>query len=211
MGKKSKSNPYSVHPGVEMVQGWIATLKDKTGRTLEEWVALGKSKGPKDIKSLRTWFKSEFHLGTNTAWWLADRVLENDEGLADSDPDHYLAMSVKYVDGQYTGAKQSLRPLYDQLLALSLSIAKDAKACPCKTIVPIYRNHVIAQIKPTTRTRIDFGLALAKHKGKLPARVIDTGGAAKKDRITHRIEITKPEDIDATVKKWLQVAYDLDV
>jgi hypothetical protein len=34
------------------------------------------------------------------------------------------------------------------------------KACPCKTIVPLYRRHVIAQIKPATRTRIDFGLAL---------------------------------------------------
>jgi Domain of unknown function (DUF5655) len=34
---------------------------------------------------------------------------------------------------------------------------------------------------------------------------------AKKDRITHRIELTSPAQIDAEVKKWLKTAYDLDV
>ncbi|PYT97443.1 MAG: hypothetical protein DMG38_19690 [Acidobacteria bacterium] len=28
------------------------------------------------------------------------------------------------------------------------------------TIVPLYREHVFAQIKPTTNSRVDFGLAL---------------------------------------------------
>jgi hypothetical protein len=36
------------------------------------------------------------------------------------------------------------------------------------------------------------------------------GGLAKKDRITHRIEITAAEQIDGEVKKWLKTAYDLD-
>lgn len=74
--------------------------------------------------------------------------------------------------------------------------------------MPLYRNHVFAQIKPTTRTRIDFGLALGSTKGS--GRLIETGGYAKKDRITHRIEITALADIDATVKKWLKAAYDRD-
>ena len=67
---------------------------------------------------------------------------------------------------------------------------------------------VFAQIKPTTRTRIDLGLAL---KGtKVSKRLIDTGGLAKKDRITHRIEITSLKDIDAEVKKWLRIAHEMD-
>ena len=84
------------------------------------------------------------------------------------------------------------------------------KACPCQTIVPLYRNHVFAQIKPTTNTRIDLGFALAKYKGKLPKRIIDTGGLAKKDRITHRIELKSADEIDSEVKKWLKTAYELD-
>ena len=104
--------------------------------------------------------------------------------------------------------KANLKPIYDALLKLGLSVGKDSKACPCKTIVPLYRNHVFAQIKPTTRTRIDFGLALkdAKPTGKL----IDTGGFAKKDRISHRFAISSLDEIDAEVKRWLKRAYDMD-
>jgi hypothetical protein len=29
---------YGVHPGVLMTQKWIAELKQKTGRTLDEWI-----------------------------------------------------------------------------------------------------------------------------------------------------------------------------
>jgi hypothetical protein len=86
----------------------------------------------------------------------------------------------------------------------------DVKACPCKTIGRPDREHVIAQIKPTTNTRIDLGFALAHHKGKLPQRLIDTGGLAKKDRITHRMEIKALDEIDGEVKKWLKTAYELD-
>ena len=61
-----------------------------------------------------------------------------------------------------------------------------------------------------TNSRIDLGFALTHYKGKLPNRLIDTGGVAKKDRITRRIEITAVEQIDDEVKKWLKTAYDLD-
>ena len=74
--------------------------------------------------------------------------------------------------------------------------------------MPLYRNHVFAQIKPTTRTRIDFGLALGATKA--PRRIIETGGFKKGDRITHRIEITSKSDIDHEVKRWLKKAYELD-
>jgi hypothetical protein len=96
-------------------------------------------------------------------------------------------------------------------LELGKSIGAEVRACPCKTIVPLYRNHVFAQIKPTTNMRIDLGFALATYKGKLPKRVIDTGGLAKKDRITHRMEIKSGSDVDDDVKKWLKIAYELDV
>ena len=53
--------------------------------------------------------------------------------------------------------------------------------------MPLYRKHVIAQIKPTTRSRIDFGVALKDTKAS--GKLIDTGGFAKKDRITHRMAL----------------------
>jgi hypothetical protein len=53
-------------------------------------------------------------------------------------------------------------------------------------------------------------LALHSRDTKASGRVIDTGGYAKKDRITRRIPITSTGDIDDEVKRWLKAAYDLD-
>jgi hypothetical protein len=199
---------YGVHPGVLMTQKWIATLKEKTGRSLDEWLALVKSKGPKDEAGRREWLKKEHGLGTNSAWWLAERSVG--KGLEAGDPDLYLKEAEGYVEAMFDGKRADLRPLYETLLELGLALGKDVKACPCQTIVPLYRNHVFAQIKPATNSRIDFGLALGDTK-KTPKRLMDTGGFAKKDRITHRFAITAPADIDEEVKRWAQAAYDRDL
>jgi hypothetical protein len=207
MAKASaKKSLYSVHPGVAMVQSTIARLKEKTGRTLEEWVQLVNESGPAAEKDRREWLKTRYNLGTNYSWWIAEQSCG--KGAEDSDPDEYLKAAHRYVEEMYSGGKSGLRPLYDRLLRLGLSMGKDVKACPCKTIVPLYRNHVFAQIKPTTRNRIDFGLSLGATRAK--GRLIDTGGFSKNDRITHRIPILSLDDIDPEVERWLKTAYEKD-
>jgi len=208
LGGKSKSS-YDVHPGVAMAQKWVGELKGKSGRSLEEWLALVKKDGPAGgHKAIVEWLKTKHKMGHNGAWWIAVRA--TGQGLEESDPNTYLDSAAKYVEQQYAGPKENLRPAYEELLELGRSVGADVKACPCQTMVPLYRNHVFAQIKPTTNSRIDVGFALAKYKGKLPKTLIDTGGLAKKDRITHRIEIQSTDDVTDDVKKWLKTAYELD-
>jgi hypothetical protein len=201
-----KKSIYGVHPGVAMTQKWVAELKQKTGRSLDEWLRLIKKSGPKDEKERREWLKTEHGLGTNYAGSLAERA--EGKGSEIGDPDTYLEAAEGYVEGMFAGSKAGLRPIYDQLLKVGLKIARDVKACPCQTIVPLYRKHVFAQIKPTTTKRIDIGFALGDMKPT--GRLIDTGGFAKKDRITHRIPLESTADIDDEVKHWLKVAYDRD-
>ena len=191
-----------------MVQKCIDELKPKTGRTLEEWVAIVKKDAPTGHQARREWLRFKHKIDNNAAW----RIVECAEGKgAEEDtPEGYLAAAVRHVEEQYAGKKSALRPIYQELLALGKSLGADVKACPCRTMVPLYRNHVFAQIKPSTNTRIDFGMCFTTYKGKLPKRLVDTGGLAKKDRITHRIEVTSADQIDAELKKWLRVAYDLD-
>src|SRR6185503_18144195 len=116
---------------------WVVDLKTKTGRSLDEWLALVKKSGPKDEKSRREWLKSKHDLGTNSAWWLAERA--EGKGTESSDPDAYLAAAENYVEAMFAGGKAELRPLYDRILHLALDMADDVKACPCQTIVPLYR------------------------------------------------------------------------
>ena len=129
-------------------------------------------------------------------------------GIHDDSPEGYLQLAVQYVEDMFSGGKSGLRPIYDTLLKLGLGVGPDAKACPCQTIVPLYRNHVFAQIKPTTKKRVDMGFALKDTRAA--GRLIDTGGFAKKDRITHRIPIANLAEIDDEVKYWLKVSYDMD-
>ena len=205
---KSKKSRYSPHPSIAYAQSVVAKMKEKTGRSLEEWVALVAKKGPKSEDARSAWLKQEHGLGTNYAGWIAARSLG--KGGDETDPVKYLALAEEYVEAQYAGPKAALKPIYEKLLELSLALGKDVTACPCKTMVPLFRNHAIAEIKAATKTRLDLGLALGKHAGKLPKALIDTGGAAKKDRITHKLELSSPDDVGPEVERWLRVAYELD-
>lgn len=127
---------------------------------------------------------------------------------SDADKANYPREAIEFVEAMYAGPRAGLRPIHDALEDLAFGIGSDIKLCPGKTIVPVYRNHVIAQIKPATRTRIDFGLALGKLSGK--GRLLETGGYAKKDRITHKIEVTSLAEIDKELRDWLRKAYELD-
>jgi hypothetical protein len=198
---------YSAHPSVDKVQKWMKELSEKTGRSLEEWIALTKDSGPPTEKERREWLEKEHKLGTNSATWIAERLNGKGTGEFDS-PVAYLNSAAEWVEAQYSGPRAALRPLYEQLLKLGFSMGKDVKACPCKTMVPFYRNHVFAQIKPSTNTRIDLGFALGNMKA--PKRLIDTGGYEKKDPITRRIEVKSKADIDGEVKRWLKTAYAMD-
>lgn len=208
MSSAAKSQAsYSVHPSVAMVRKGLEELPQKTGRTLEEWIVLTQKSGPPMEKERFEWLKKEHKLGRNHAAWIAERAAGKGTAAFDS-PEAYLKSAAEWVNEQYSGPREALRPLYDELLELGFSLGKDVNACPCKTMVPFYRNHVFAQIKPSTNTRIDLGFALGNMR--TPKRLIDTGGYEKKDRITRRIEIKSKADIDDDVKRWLKKAYEMD-
>jgi hypothetical protein len=206
--KKRTGVVYSVHPAIAHVSAVIENMPQKTGRSLDEWIALVAKSGMAGEKERIAWLKGQHQLGATTAGLIAECAAglgrENTDGAA------YLEAATRYVEEMYDGAKAGLRPIHDVLVDLVVSLGKDVKICPCTTIVPFYRNHVFAQIKPATRTRVDFGLALKGNTKKTPKRLIDTGGLKKGDRITHRFAIESPEEIDDQVREWAQIAYALD-
>jgi len=201
MPTSRRKSPYSLSPVFEYLASGLANLEKRTGRTIAEWDALIRSEGPPTRKERVAWLKAEHGLGTNQASWLAQSAEGRLERPEDYDPE-------ALVDAMFAGPKAGLRPLYETLLAIGLGLGKDVRACPCSTIVPLYRNHVFAQLKPTTRTRLDLGLALGD--ATPTGRLVETGGLAKGDRITHRIPIASPDEIDDEVRRWLKLAYDRD-
>jgi hypothetical protein len=191
---------YSLHPGFAMEAASVANLLERTGKSVDEWVAIVQASGPPGQKERQAWLKAEHGFTTNYALWVTERA-SGEGGSENYDPE-------AFVEAMYAGPKSALVPIYERLLDLGLGLGDDVKACPCKTFVPLYRTHVFAQIKPTTRTRIDLGFAFKD--APATGRLIDTGGFAKKDRITHRIPIERLDEIDDEVVHWLRKAYELD-
>jgi len=187
MNRTGTETVYSVHPSVPYAQAILRNLPEKTGRSVEEWMTLLDRDGPSGARARLDWLKAEHGLGGTTGRMVADASVG--EGRDGADPDAYLKAAPRYVDTMYDG-KEILRPIYDRLLELGRSLGSDVRVCPCKTIVPLYRSQVFAEIKPTTKTRVDLGLALKGVDRDMSERIIDTGGLARKDRITHRFAIT---------------------
>lgn len=198
---------FSVHPGVAHVQKILENLKPQSGLDLDGWVARLAKVDPADLKARVAWLKAQ-GLGSTQASLVAERSLGRPGAFEAESPQGNLRAAEAWVEAQYSGKKAALRPLFELLLAEGFKLGPEVKACPCKTIVPLYRNHVFAELKPSTQTRIDLGLAL----GALPAagRLIDTGGFARKDRITHRIEVRSLAEVDAELRAWLKRAYEAD-
>lgn len=199
-----------MHPAIAYQQAIIANLPAKTGRSLAEWLAAAKrAPAPKEKKALGAWLKAQ-GLGGTQAMIVLERLLAPGDRHAfqEDTPEGYLQAAEGYVDAMFAGKKAALRPLYDRLLKAGLGLGKDVKACPCKTKVPLYREHVFAELTPSTQTRLDLGLALGALRGK--GRLVETGGFARKDRITHRLEVKSLADLDEALLGWLRKAYALD-
>jgi hypothetical protein len=195
-----KQSVYSPPPAFKMVETVVANFPSKTGKTLEQWVAIVKKSGPLTDRERRAWLKETHGLTTNYAMFVVEQAAGR--GKAENyDPE-------ALVDAIFSRQKSHLRPVYEDILRFGSSLGKDVRVCPCATIVPFYRKHVFAQVKVPNRSRIDLGFALGQMEPV--GSLIDTGGFARKDRITHRMEIATAEQFNNEAKEWFRRAYQKD-
>lgn len=197
-----------VHPSVNHLRAMMASAEKRTGKSLDEWADIVLALGVDDVNEAKLKLKAEYGLGLPTAWMLASHALK--ANMEDYDETVYLAKAPSMVDAQYEGKRVHLRPLADEIIAFAEILGDDAAASPCKTYVPLYRQHVFAQVKAATQKRVDLGLALSGYDGDGLDTLKDTGGTAKGDRVTHAIGLTAEEGFTDEAKNWLRIAYELD-
>jgi hypothetical protein len=204
--KKKPRSRYDVHPGVAMMRKWADELPAKTGRTLDQWARFVNNSGLDGRQTRIAWLKDEHGLGTNSAWFIVDYAA--DKHSWDGDPDVYLQQAERYVEEQYAGPKATLRPIFEKVLAAARKLGKDVKVCPCKTMVPFYRNRVFAEVKAATRTRVELSFALVGVP--FGGILVKNPRANEKDRLKHQVHLASAADLTAEVLKWLKTAYDQD-
>jgi len=197
---------FDVHPGVAMIQRWTAALPEKSGHSLDEWADLVKAENLPDRKARLVWLKDR-GVGGNMAGMIADYAF--DKLTWDGEPSLYLKQAAVYIETMFQKGKEWQRPIFEAIAAEVRKLGKDVKICPCKTMVPFYRNREFAHVKPATQTRLELGLALpgVPFKGRLRRNP----RANDKDRHHHVVELRGgAKEVNAELVKWLRMAYEAD-
>ena len=143
------------------LQTMIDNMPKKTGKSLQEWTAILKTKNFAKHGEAVKFLKIEHgvtHGFANTIVTLS----KNDES---SDDDLLV--------NQYIG-KENLRAIYDKLVLEISKFGDDITNTPKKGSVSLIRKRQFALIKPATKTRVDLGL---KIKDKPVAGRLENSGS----------------------------------
>ena len=180
----------------DMAATMIANMKSKTGKTLEQWLAIAKKTGAEKHGQIVKALKTDHGLTHGYANLVAHKLLKSDAGSkAEGGTD--------LVAAQYAGPKAGLKPIYDAVIKAARSVGKDVEIAPKKTYVSLRRNKQFAIVQPSTRTRVDLGLNLKDEKA---AGRLEKSGSFNA-MVTHRVRLEKPADVDKDVIAWLKKAW----
>ncbi len=180
----------------EATQTMINNLPEKTGKSLEQWFALIKSKKLSKHGDIMKLIKGEHGVSHGFANSIAILYSRQAKG-APSNVEEIVA-------AQYAGPKAALKPLYNEIIRAVKGFGKDVLISPKKANVSLRRNKQFALIQPTTKDRIDLGLILrgVPVKGRL-----EEGGTFS-GMCTHRVRLQSKSDLDKEVLNWLRQAYE---
>jgi predicted transport protein len=173
------------------LQTMINNMPEKTGKSLEEWIKILKTKNFVKHGEAVKFLKSEYSVTHGFANTIVTLSKDNQETPDD------------LVTKQYKG-KEDLKPIYEKLVAEILKFGNDITITPKKTSVSMIRKRQFALIKPATKTRIDLGL---KIKDKSITERLENSGPFG-TMCTHRVQLSSVSDVDSELIDWLKEAYE---
>jgi hypothetical protein len=172
----------------------LRNIEQSTGRTVAEWSAVVTNAGPQKHGEIVAYLKATHGLTHGNANLLAHRVRELAAGGAVTSDD--------LLEAQYAGAKATLRPTYEAVVAAAGALGPDVDIVIQKTGVALRRRKQFGLVQAPSAKRIDLGLNLPSTE---PGdRLIVSSGMC-----SHRVVLADPAELDADVLGWLRRAYDL--
>ena len=178
----------------EMEAAMVANMKEKTGKTLPQWLKIAKAAGRTKHGEIVKHLKGEHGLTHGFANLVAHHRLRSASGSTSGD---------QLVDAQYAGKKEGLKPIYDALIAAVERLGGDVEVSPKKAYVSLRRSKQFAIVQPSTATRVDVGVNL---KGEPTTDRLEASGSFNA-MVSHRVRVTSRKEVDAELKRWLQEAY----
>lgn len=178
------------------LESMIQNLEMKTGKNLAEWVKLARAAKLKRQRDLTFHLKTEHALTYGYANFIAQKALVSDSAGEVSD--------AEMVAAQYAGPKADILPIYEALLAAVGGFGPDVEWAPKKAYVSLRRRKQFAIVQPTTATRVDVGINL---KGAATTTRLEASGSFSA-MVSHRVRLSRLEQVDAELIGWLKQAYD---
>ncbi len=175
-------------------QAMIQNMPQKTGKSLEEWYGLIRTKKLEKYGEIMKMLKGDF--GVSHGYANTITLLYRQQAAGDPPGEEDL------VAAQYS-KKADMKPWYDKLIGEVRKFGSDVELTPKKSYVSLRRAKQFAIIQPSTKSRMDLGLNL---KGEKASGVLIEGDKWS-GMCSHRIEIFTQEDITAEVIDWLRKAY----
>lgn len=171
------------------------SLKEKTGKSLSEWIKIVKTQNLEKHGQMISFLKSEHGFTHGFANFVALKTREADAASFSKE---------ELIDTQYSKGKEHLRPILDKILIVVNAFGDDVEVAPKKANVSLRRNRQFALVQPSTKTRIDLGLKL--NDAELTERLENSGPFGS--MCTNRVRITELSDIDDELISWLKTAYE---
>lgn len=171
-----------------------AGLLEKTGKPLNEWIAIVKKENLEKHGQMVSYLKSAHGMTHGFANFVVHKARESDAGSHDGD---------ELVEQQYKG-KESLRPIYDQLKKHIANFGDDVEIAPKKSSVSLRRKRQFCLIQPSTKTRVDLGLKFTDRPIKGILEASGPFGAM----CTHRIQLTEVSQVDDALIQLIRDAYE---
>jgi hypothetical protein len=135
----------------DMMAVVTTSMAARTGRSLEDWVALVRESGPDplDQRSVRAWLRDVHGVPQNSQWAIADAAATA-AGWQRPDVDGY-------TDALYHGARAHLRPIHDAIVALAEGLGEDARREGRGSYIPVVRRTQFMAVAPGPRNTVRVG------------------------------------------------------
>jgi predicted transport protein len=187
----------------EMQATMIANLASKTGRTLDEWVEVALGSGLEKHGQIVGMLKAEHGVSHGYANLIAHAARGSSSVSVAAGSDAPPTDQPDLIDAQYQG-KEDLRPLYEQITAAVEAFGGDVELAPKKSYVGLRRSTQFGLVQPSTKTRLDIGLKL---RDAAASERLEASGSWNA-MVTHRVRVTRPEEVDDELLGWLRRAYE---
>lgn len=184
-----KSTP-KVRPE-ESLAKMIEALKEKTGRTLDEWKLVVSQSGWTSHSQIVSGLKTDHGVSHAYANQIALRLRAGDAPTDDP-------------IGELFAKRPEAKAVFEALLPKIQAFGADVDLAPKKGYLSVRRSKQFAVLQPAAG-RLDVGIQL---KGADPGARLEPSGSFN-SMLSHRVKVAKIQEVDAELIEWLKQAYDM--